>query len=133
MSKVRVLLADDHPEVLATVTRLLEPAFEVVGTATDGQAVIQAATQLRPDVLVLDISMPVLSGIEAAGRLKEAGCTSKIVFLTVHTDPDFIRACLATGAFGYVVKAHMASDLARAIREVHAGRIFVSPTLGSRN
>ena len=84
---------------------------------------------LKPDVIVTDISMPILNGIEAANQLNDSGCTAKIIFLTVHSDPDFVRACLATGAFGYVVKSRITMDLLPAIQEALAGRIFVSPPL----
>ena len=88
-----------------------------------------SATELQPDVLVVAISMPLLTGIEAAHRLKERGNPARIVFLTVHDDPDFVRASLATGAFGYVVKPRVATDLVPAIREALVGRIFISPSL----
>jgi len=129
LNKQTILLADDHPSLPKIVAGLLEAAFEVVGQVGDGQALIEAAGELKPDVIITDISMPVRSGLEAANILKQAGCTSKIIFLTVHTDPDFIRACLDTGALGYVAKSHMATDLSRAIREVLAERVFVSPSL----
>jgi DNA-binding NarL/FixJ family response regulator len=77
--------------------------------------------------------MPVLNGIEAANQLNEAGCTSKIIFLTVHSDPDFVRTCLATGAFGYVVKSRVATDLLPAIHEALAGRLFISPSVSHGN
>jgi DNA-binding NarL/FixJ family response regulator len=131
LKKVRVFLADDHPHILARVKALLEPSFEIVGTASDGQTLVERARDLGADVLVTDISMPMLTGIEAANQLREAGCRSKIVFLTVHADPDFVRACLATGASGYVVKARMSNDLARAIREAVVDHIFISPCLAS--
>jgi DNA-binding NarL/FixJ family response regulator len=131
LSKIRVLLADDYRPLLESVLRLLEPGFEIVGEAQNGQALVEAALQLKPDVIVTDISMPILNGIEAAKRLREAGSTSKIVFLTVLSDPDFIRTCLATGAVGYVVKGRLASDLEPAIQEAVAGRIFISPALES--
>jgi DNA-binding NarL/FixJ family response regulator len=89
--------------------------------------------KLQPDVIVSDISMPILNGIEAANKLKVSGCRSKIVFLTVHADPEIVRACLATGALGYVVKLRMETDLVPAIREALAGRIFISPPLSFRN
>ena len=131
LSKIRVLLADDYRPLLESVLGLLEPGFEIVGEAQNGQALVEAALQLKPDVIVTDISMPILNGIEAAKRLREAGSTSKIVFLTVLSDPDFIRTCLATGAVGYVVKGRLASDLEPAIQEAVAGRIFISPALES--
>ena len=83
--------------------------------------------ELKPDVLVLDISMPVMNGIETARSLKELGAKTRIVFLTVHDDPDYAREALEAGALGYVIKLRIASDLVAAINEVHAGRSFVSP------
>jgi DNA-binding NarL/FixJ family response regulator len=126
---VRILLADDHPDLLLIVTDLLDPVFDVVGVVGDGQSLLNAAAYLQPDVLVIDISMPVLTGIEAAQKLKERCNTARIVFLTVHDDPDFVRASLATGAFGYVVKPRVATDLVHAIREALADRIFISPSV----
>jgi DNA-binding NarL/FixJ family response regulator len=128
---VRVLLADDHPDMLEIVTQLLGPSFDVVGAVGDGESLLIAASHLQPDVLILDISMPMLTGIEAAQKLHERGNTARIVFLTVHDDPDFLRASLATGAFGYVTKPRVATDLVPAIREAIAGRIFISPTMPS--
>jgi DNA-binding NarL/FixJ family response regulator len=125
----RVLLADDHPDMLTVVARLLTRTFDVVGMVGDGESLLNAASDLQPDVLVLDISMPLLTGIEAAQKLKERGNRARIVFLTVHDDPDFVRASLASGAFGYVVKPRIATDLVVAIREALAGRIFISPSL----
>ena len=91
MDRIRVLLADDHEAMLDRVGRLLATEYDVVGTVTDGQQALDAAMELEPDVLVLDISMPVMNGIETARRLKEAGSETRIVFLTVHDDPDFAR------------------------------------------
>jgi DNA-binding NarL/FixJ family response regulator len=123
-----VLLADDHEDFLAVAAGLLGPEFDVVGAVGDGQAAIDGANRLGPDVLVLDISMPMLNGMEGARLLRAAGSTVKIVFLTVHEDPDHILGCLAAGAQGYVVKSRLASDLPLALREVLAGRSFVSPS-----
>ncbi len=127
MDRIRVLLADDHEAMLDRVARLLEAECNVVGTATDGQQALEAAQDLKPDVLVLDISMPVMNGIETAYRLKVAGTDVRIVFLTVHDDPDFAREALEVGGLGYVIKTRIASDLMMAINEVYAGRSFVSP------
>jgi DNA-binding NarL/FixJ family response regulator len=110
------------------VVRLLESEFEVVGAMEDGHALLEAASKMEPDVCVIDISMPVISGIEAATQLRESGSTAKIIFLTVHDDPDFVQAALETGALGYVLKSRMASDLRSAIKGVIAGRLFISPT-----
>ncbi len=129
MDRIRVLLADDHEAILERVARLLKTEYNVVGTATDGQQALEAALDLKPDVLVLDISMPVMNGIETAHHLKQAGAEVRIVFLTVHDDPDFAREALEAGALGYVIKQRIASDLVTAIREAYAGRLFLSPTL----
>jgi DNA-binding NarL/FixJ family response regulator len=133
LSKVRILLADDHRNFLKMVESLVGPTFHIVGSMPDGRSLFQAAMNLKPDVIVTDISMPVLNGIEAANQLNEAGCTSKIIFLTVHSDPDFVRTCLATGAFGYVVKSRVATDLLPAIHEALAGRLFISPSISHGN
>ncbi len=128
MARARILLADDHKEIRDRAVRLLEPEFEVVGTVADGNALVKASAQLKPDVCVLDISMPGLGGIEAAIKLRENGSQARIVFLTVNEDSDFVRAALRTGALGYVVKSRMASDLCPAINGALRGRLFVSPS-----
>jgi DNA-binding NarL/FixJ family response regulator len=130
LDRVRVLLADDHEDFLKAATRLLEPDFEVVKTVGDGQALLDEAVRLRPDVLIVDIAMPVMDGIEAVRQLKAAGSRAVIVFLTMHQDPDYVRAALAAGALGYVVKCRLVSDLPLALSEALAGRPFVSPALG---
>ncbi len=127
MGRIRVLLADDHEAILDRVTDLLAGECDVIGTAIDGRQALEAAMELKPDVLVLDISMPVMNGIETADRLRQAGAKTRIVFLTVHDDPDYAREALEAGALGYVVKTRIVSDLLTAINEVHAGRSFVSP------
>jgi DNA-binding NarL/FixJ family response regulator len=123
---MRILLADDHRELLELTRVLLEPTFDVVGCVEDGESLVEAAGKLHPDVIVTDISMPKLDGLEAANRLRESG-SSKIVFLTAHADPDFVLAALKTGAFAYVTKLRIGTDLLVAIGEALAGRIFVSP------
>lgn len=128
MNRPRVLLADDHKEVCDSVVRLLTPEFEVVGVVQDGQELLSAESDLLPDVCVIDISMPSISGIEAVRVLKASGSKAKIVFVTVHEDPDFVRAALDMGALGYVVKSRIASDLATAIRLALTGGSFISPS-----
>lgn len=127
MDKVRILLADDHLRLLDVVASILEPAFEIVGREGNGRALVEAAAKLRPDVIVTDISMPILNGIEAANTLRDSGSTSRIIFLTVHRDPDFIKACFAAGALGYVSKHRVTTDLLSAIQEALVGHSFVSP------
>src|ERR1700720_774436 len=99
------------------VKGMLEPTFEVSGTVDNGKALVETARRLQPDVIITDISMPILGGIEAAEQLKESGSRAKVVFLTVHSDPDFVRACLNAGASGYVLKLRLDSDLLLAVRE----------------
>jgi len=133
LSKVRILLADDHPSFPEMAERVLGPQFEVVAKVGNGQALLEEAIRLKPDVIVSDISMPILSGIDAADRLKEHGSHSRIVFLTVHFDPDFVRRCLSTGAFGYVVKSRIATELVPAVRDALAGYIFISQHIAHEN
>ena len=129
MDRPRVLLADDHLMMREKVTRMLESEFDIIGAVTDGEALLEEAAELDPDIVILDITMPGLPGIEAARRLRETGSHAKIVFLTVHEDLDFIREALTTGALGYVVKPRLASDLLAAMHEALEGRSFVSPSV----
>jgi DNA-binding NarL/FixJ family response regulator len=126
----RVLLADDHQAILDTESRILAPEFHVVGAVRDGAAVLAAAAELDPDVITLDITMPEISGLEVARRLRASGSRAKIVFVTVHEDPDFICEALHVGASGYIAKGVMASDLRQAVHAVMMGRKFISPSLG---
>ena len=128
MGKVRILLADDHRPFLNMVKELLLSTCEVVGLVPDGQALIEAAGRLHPDVILTDISMPVLNGIDASQQLSDSGSTAKVIFLTAHSDMDFVEACLATGALGFVMKSRLANDLLPAVQDALAGRIFVSPS-----
>ena len=129
MVRARILVADDHKAMQERVVHLLEKQFEILDAVSDGQALIKAALKLKPDVCLVDISMPIVDGIEAAYQLKKNGSTAKIIFLTVHEDPDFVQAALNSGAVGYVVKPRIASDLIIALKEVLAGRTFISPSL----
>lgn len=125
----RVLLADDHPAMLALAASTLESECEVVGAVADGAALCAAAARLDPDVIVLDITMPQLDGLEAAHALRRTYPRTRLVFLTVHEDADFARAAFAAGALGYVVKSRLASDLLPAVRAAVAGKRFLSPTV----
>jgi DNA-binding NarL/FixJ family response regulator len=131
--KTRILLADDHPRFPEIEARLLEPEFEVIGTVGNGEALVEEALRLQPDVIITDISMPVLDGIKAVGRLRESGSTIRVVFLSVHSDSDFVTQCLSTGALAYVVKSRIVSELVPAIRHVLAGETFLSESLRDDN
>jgi DNA-binding NarL/FixJ family response regulator len=133
LGKVRILLADDHRQFLTIAENLLTPAFEIVGSVPDGQTLFDVAKRIKPDVIVTDISMPILGGMEASKQLNESGCTAKIIFLTAHSDADFVQACLSNGAVGYVLKSRIISDLLPALREALAGRIFVSPPFSNQD
>jgi DNA-binding NarL/FixJ family response regulator len=100
----RVLLADDHPKMLEQVVQLLEGESEIVGAVENGKQLIEAALNLDPDLIVLDISMPVLNGIEAARHLKKSGSRAKMIFLTMHQDDALVTAAVLAGALGYVLK-----------------------------
>ena len=126
---VRLLVAEDHAAMRATIVGTLEAEYQVVCAVGDGQEMLDAESEWEPDVIVLDISMPTLNGIEAAHRLKQRGSKAKIIFLTVHDEPEFLQVALNTGADGYVIKSRMASDLRPAVREAMNGRRFISPSL----
>lgn len=127
MSKIRVLLADDNIQVLEYVRNFLSAnCCEVLGAVIDGQAAVDAAARLQPEVVVLDLSMPVLNGIEAAKHMLQVKPSTRIVFLTVEKDPDTCRAALEAGACGYVLKPRLATDLIPAIELAKEGRRFVS-------
>lgn len=124
MARARILVVDDHEEVRNTIVRLLKRQFEVLAAMGDGPTFLEAVAQLKPDLCVLDISMPHMSGIEVAHRIKQSNSQIRIVFLTLHDDFDLKAAALATGAEGYVTKARMGGDLLFAVSEVLAGRRF---------
>lgn len=126
MTLKRVLVADDLAPVLRTIAELLQGSFDVVSTVSDGKDALHGILELEPDLVVLDISMPGMSGLDVATELKSRSSSTKIVFLTVHEDSGIIAACLAAGGLGYVVKQLMNSDLIPAMNEALAGRVFVS-------
>ena len=125
---MRILLADDDPEMLKAVAGMLS-ALGVVETVADGQALVEAAMRLKPDLIVTDLTMPGLNGIQAVKKINSGNSPPKVIFLTVHNDPDVVSACLAAGASGYVEKKRISPDLMIAIREVTAGRSFLSPSV----
>jgi DNA-binding NarL/FixJ family response regulator len=124
--KPTVVLADDHPRVLSTVGEILANEFDILAGVSDGIKVVQAALKYKPDILVLDIAMPGLDGIQAAREVKRLTLPARLIFLTVQEDPDYVRAAHDLGA-SYVLKHRMHIDLPHAIKETLAGRMFVSP------
>jgi DNA-binding NarL/FixJ family response regulator len=121
MARYRVLVADDHPAVLERISRILSRDYDVVAAVGDGLAAVDAAAALQPDLVVLDISMPVMNGLDAAARLSDGARAPRIVFLTVHEDAAFIEASRLAGASGYVLKRAVAADLLPAIRLALSG------------
>jgi DNA-binding NarL/FixJ family response regulator len=123
--RLRVLLADDNPAMLEVVQHMLQKEFNVVGTIGKATAVVRDTPGINPDVLVLDISMGELNGFEITRQLRRDKCPTKIIFLTVHEELEFIRAAFDAGASGYVFKSRMNTDLRTAINAVQAGRVFL--------
>ena len=129
MKRTRVLLADDHKIILNGLRSLLESEFELVGKVEDGRALVSAAEKLRPDVIVVDVSMPLLNGIEAVRQIKKADPQVKVVFLTMHPDVTYAIRAFEVGASGYVLKHSASSELLTAIHEAIKGRTYVTPII----
>lgn len=127
MSRARVLLADDHTLLLDGLRRLLADDFDVVGVAVNGAELVQMAEELHPDVILLDISMPQLNGLDAARQLKQRGNPALLIFVTMHKDPTYVKEAFRAGAVGYVLKHSAGSDLVSAVNEVLQGRFYLSP------
>jgi len=123
----RVVIADDHTLIAEGCTKLLEPEFEVVGTFADGQALLAAVPELKPDVIVLDVGMPLLNGLEAGKRIKSLSRSIKTVYLTMNTDLGVAAEAFRGGASGYLLKTSAAAELVIAVREVLKGKKYVSP------
>jgi DNA-binding NarL/FixJ family response regulator len=129
MTKPRILLADDHALVREGMLSILEPDYEVVGVAKDGRELVRSAIELRPDVIVADIAMPNLNGLEAIRQLQKEKLSAKIIFLTMHTGVDFAVQAFRLGASGYLLKIDASEELVRAIKEALAGRLYITPSI----
>jgi DNA-binding NarL/FixJ family response regulator len=129
LARVRVVLADDHQQMIAMVRQTLGEEFEVVGTAENGKQAVDAVLTLNPDALIIDISMPVLNGLQASKQLKQANCGTKVIFLSIHEGSDFIGAAFSAGASAYVSKGHLSTDHIPAINDAMLGRPVVSSSL----
>lgn len=129
MRKARVLIADDHSILLAGLRKLVEEAYEVVGTVEDGRALLEAAERLRPDLILMDISMPLLNGLDAARQLKKLLPESKLLFLTMHSSPTYATEAFKAGASGYLLKQSAASELPQALAAVLNGQVYLTPAI----
>jgi DNA-binding NarL/FixJ family response regulator len=129
-TKTRVLLGDDHAFILDGIRAVLQAQYEVVGQAQDGRALVDAAERLKPDVVILDISMPSLNGFEAAQQIKKNRPQVKLIFLSQHLNPAYLRQALKLGASGYVLKSGATGELQQAIGEVLRGRTYITPAFG---
>src|ERR1017187_2294595 len=133
MTRIRALLADDHPLTLEGLRAFLEPHLDNVGTVSDGRALVDEARRLKPDLIILDITMPLLNGIDAAMQIKKFLPDVKLLFVTMHVNPAYLEAALSAGGMGYVLKSAAREELLDAIRSVLNGRIYVTPSLSSEN
>ena len=131
MIRPRVLLADDHTIVAQGLSSILEPEYELVGIVEDGRELVAAYRKLRPDIVVTDISMPSLNGLEAARQIKQIDNRARIIFLTMHMDADFAAAAFQLGAAGYLLKHSAAEELKTALAEALRGRVYISPRIAS--
>ncbi|AMV32449.1 Transcriptional regulatory protein DegU [Pirellula sp. SH-Sr6A] len=129
MKKTRILIADDHAILAEGLRRVLEPEFEVVGLVSNGEDLVSAANQLSPDVIITDITMPVMNGIDAATQLRSQGNSSKLIFLTMHRDVAYARRAMEAGAVGYLLKHSVSAELTTAISVVLQGRTYMTPMI----
>ncbi len=129
MKRIRVLLADDHTLVLEGLKRLLAADFDLVGMVENGRELLEVAPELKPDVVLLDISMPLLNGVDAARQLKKTEPEIKIIFLTMHAEKTYVTEAFNAGASGYLLKSSAASELVSAIQEVARGRVYLTPLI----
>ena len=129
MARIRILLADDHTLFCNLLRDLLEPGYEVVGSVSDGRELLKAAASLDPDVVLVDIGMPSLNGLDAGRRLKQANPKVKLIYLTMNNNVEYAREALQAGASGFVLKNSQSSQLLRAIRDALQGRSYVAPEI----
>ncbi len=130
MKRTRILIADDHALMLDGITNLLEPKYAVVGTAEDGQALVEAAIRLNPELIILDITMPVMNGIDAAREIRKHLPQAKLLFVTIHATSTYLNAALEAGADGYAVKSSGRSEILAAVESVLAGNRYIAPGIG---
>ena len=129
MTRPRILMADDHQMLLDAFKAMLEPDFDVVGSVTDGRALLEEFARLHPDVVLLDVAMPLLNGLDAGRQLKAQRRSVKLIYLTMNPDPDLAGEALRLGASGYVLKSSAAQELKQAIQEALRGRSYITPLI----
>jgi len=129
MKRARILLADDHSLILTGIRSLLADHFELVGQVEQGRALIEEALRLRPDLIILDITLPMLNGIEAARLIKKSWPDAKLLFLTMHADPFYLREALQVGGSGYLLKSSASEELLDAVRSVLDGEVYLTKAL----
>lgn len=133
MSRKRILLADDHVAMLEEVRALLEGEYDIIGTVENGETLVEAAQRLNPDLIISDISMPVMTGFEAAAKIRALGLQTKLIFLTVQSTPAYLKKARSLGADGYVLKVYTNEQLPIAVSKVLTGNTYISPQLSSGN
>ncbi len=133
MKRPRILLADDHTLMLERMRALLAPRYEIAGIVADGQTLVEAALRLKPDLIVTDITMPLLSGIEAAVQIKKHLPDMRLLFVTMHSSPAYLKAAFGVGGTGYVVKSDTREQLLEAVQCVLDDRIYLSPSLSTEH
>jgi len=129
MTRPRLMLADDHTILVEAFRKLLEPYYDMVGTVSDGRALLEIGPQLNPDIVIVDIGMPLMNGLEAGIRLKQLLPNVKLVFLTMNDDPDLAVEAMRSGAAGYLLKSSAAEELLRAIQTALKGKVYVTPLI----
>jgi len=128
MMRHRILLADDHSFILAGIRSLLESHYDLVGQVSDGRSLVEAALRLRPDLTILDVTMPLLNGLDAARQIKKEWPKAKLLFLTMHASPVYLREAVEAGGMGYVLKSSATEELRTAIQKVLRGQIYLAPS-----
>lgn len=129
MDRKRIMLADDHEEFLTSIRSILSEQFEIVGTAHDGSELVSGVHAVMPDLIVSDLSMPLMNGFQAAAQLRKDGCLAPIILLTIESSPSYVKKALSLGVQGYVLKTYASEQLSFAIAEVFAGRRYISPQI----
>ncbi len=131
MKQARILLADDHTLILEGFRTVLAPIYEIVGEVMDGAALVEAANRLKPDLIILDVAMPLLSGIKAASQIRKTLPKTKLLFVTMHSSPTYLQAALHVGGMGFVLKSSAREEILVAVEKVLKGQVYITPGIGA--